>query len=316
MTAQVDPGAVRVGVSSCLLGQEVRWDGRHEHAAHLTDVLGDRVRWVPVCPELDIGLGVPREPIHLRAGPGDVRLVGVDSGEEHTTAMRVYAERRIGELEHAGLDGYVLKTRSPSCGPGDVPVHDPAGDAVVGHDRGRFAAVLTEAIPDLPVTGEDRLAAADVRDRFLERVCVRHRWRRWLEDPPTPDRLLTFHTRHEMQVLAHSPDAHARLGALVTRAGERDVSDLTRTYRRVLHGALDEPTTRDRHAVVLQHLADISGVTDPALHDAVDGYADGAIPWAEVAGSLRDTAPRAPARLGAQTYLDPLAEVGLTPTSW
>lgn len=317
MTREGDPDpAVRVGVSSCLLGEEVRYDGRHKREPYLTEVLGGRVRFVPVCPELDIGLGVPREPIHLLAGPGDVRLVGVDSGDDHTVSMRTYGERRVDELRRAGLDGYVLKSRSPSCGPGDVPVHDAVSGEVVDHVRGRFAAVLVDRIPDLPVTGEDRLADAAERDRFLERLCVRHRWRRCLGDDPSLDGLADMHARHELQVHAHSPDAHRELVALVGGAGRTDLDVVAGTYRRVLHGALDEPTTRDRHVEVLRHLVGMLDDGDPDLQEAVDGYAAGRTGWPDVAERLRRTAPRAPLRFGAQTYLDPLAEVGLTPTSW
>lgn len=317
MTREGDPdAAVRVGVSSCLLGEEVRYDGRHKREPYLTEVLGGRVRFVPVCPELDIGLGVPREPIHLLAGPGDVRLVGVDSGDDHTVPMRTYGERRVDELRRAGLDGYVLKSRSPSCGLGDVPVHDAASGEVTDHDRGRFAAVLVDRIPDLPVTGEDRLADAAERDRFLERLCVRHRWRRWLDGEPTLEGLADLHARHEMQVRAHSPDAHRELGALVDRAGQEDLDTVTRIYRRILHGALDEPTTRDRHVAVMHRLAGVLGDLDAGLRDAIDGYASGDFGWPTIAERLRRAASQAPPWFGGQTYLDPLTEIGLSPTSW
>lgn len=316
MTREGDPdAAVRVGVSSCLLGEEVRYDGRHKREPYLTEVLGDRVRFVPVCPELDIGLGVPREPIHLLAGAGDVRLVGVDSGNDHTVPMRAYGERRVDELRRAGLDGYVLKSRSPSCGLGDVPVHDATNGEVVDHDRGRFAAVLVDRIPDLPVTGEDGLADAAERDRFLGRLCVRHRWRRWLGVEPTLEGLADLHGRHEMQVRAHSPDAHRELAAIVHGARSADLDDVTRTYRRVLHGALDEPPTHERHVEVLRHLTGMLDDGDAGLQEAVDGYAARRTGWSTVAAGLRRVAQTQPA-FGAQTYLDPLAELGLIPVSW
>lgn len=309
------PSAVRVGVSSCLLGEEVRYDGGHKHRPFLTDVLGDRVRWIPVCPELDIGLGVPREAIHLLAGPGDVRLVGVRSGTDHSAVMRTYAERRVAQLERAGLDGYVLKSRSPSCGLDGVPLHDPDSGAVIGHDRGRFAAALLERCPDLPVVEEDQLEAPDVRDRFLERACVRHRWRNGPGDDPAAA-LAGFHARHEMQVLAHSPAAHQELGAIVSRLGDDGPQGPSGAYRRVLHGALDQPTTRERHVHVMERLVAMLAGPDPQLRDAIDAYASGATSWPQVAGGLRTLAPQAPPRFASQTYLDPLAEVGMAPTSW
>lgn len=312
--SDVDPSAVRLGVSSCLLGEEVRYDGGHKHRPFLTDVLGERVRWIPVCPELDIGLGVPREPILLHAGPGDVRLVGVRTGTDHSAVMRTYAERRVAQLERAGLDGYVLKSRSPSCGLDGVPLHDPDSGAVIGHDRGRFAAALLERCPDLPVVEEDQLETSDTRDRFLERVCVRHRWRHGPGDGPAAA-LARFHERHELQVLAHSPAAHQELDAIVSELDD-DSLHASEAYRRVLHRALDQPTTRERHVRVMEHLVGMLEGPGTQVRDAIDAYAADSTSWRQVAARLRAAAPQAPPRFASQTYLDPLAEVGMAPASW
>lgn len=161
---------LRLGVSACLLGEHVRWNGGHKRDALLVDVLGRSVEWVPVCPEVELGLGVPRDPIRLVGHADHPRLVVERTGEDLTEPMQRYAAARIRDLERLGLDGYVLKARSPSCGVIDVAVH-PTTDAPpspVG--RGLFAAELARRMPDLPIEEEERLADPDVRERFLERA--------------------------------------------------------------------------------------------------------------------------------------------------
>jgi uncharacterized protein YbbK (DUF523 family) len=167
----------RIGVSSCLLGERVRYDGEHKRAAWL-EALTPQVEWVPVCPEVEIGMGTPREPIHLVARPDGVvsmdqrvRLVGVTSGEDWTARMHDWARDRARALAALDLSGYVFKARSPSCGIDGVVVH--AGDAE-RQGRGLFAQALIEALPDLPVTDEASLIDEAARRRFLERVLQHH----------------------------------------------------------------------------------------------------------------------------------------------
>jgi uncharacterized protein YbbK (DUF523 family) len=165
----------RVGISRCLLGDQVRYDGGHKHEPSLIDTLGPQLEWVPVCPELEVGMGVPREPIQLAASASDsrARLVGVESGADWTDRMQAWAAARIATLETLGLSGFVLKARSPSCGPHDVPVRNGEPSA------GMFAAALIEAIPRLPVDDEERLRDAEARAVFLRRVIAYHRgWHR------------------------------------------------------------------------------------------------------------------------------------------
>jgi uncharacterized protein YbbK (DUF523 family) len=154
----------RVGISRCLLGDEVRYDGGHKLEPTLIDQLGDVVEWVPVCPEVEVGMGVPREPIQLILRSGTLRLAGVESGIDWTDRMQSWAARRIDELHRLQLSGFVLKARSPSCGLRDVLVRGAESS------RGMFAAALTEAMPTLPVADEDQLRDAVVRSDFLDRV--------------------------------------------------------------------------------------------------------------------------------------------------
>ncbi len=168
----------RVGISRCLLGDAVRYDGTHKRDAVLVDTLSRHVEWVPVCPEVEIGMGTPREPIGLVAhahgvpsAGARVRLVGLSTGEDWTGRMQAWAHERLKALVPLGLSGYVFKARSPSCGIHGVPVQ--AGDMErVG--RGLFAQVLIAAMPDLPVADEEELTHTAGRDDFLGRVRAYH----------------------------------------------------------------------------------------------------------------------------------------------
>jgi uncharacterized protein YbbK (DUF523 family)/uncharacterized protein YbgA (DUF1722 family) len=245
------PPRIRLGVSACLLGESVRYDGGHKRDAFLTDVLGPHVEWVPVCPEVELGLGVPRPTLRLTGRPAAPRLVEDASGEDLTARMWQYAEARVVELERLALDGYVLKRSSPSCGLFGVPVYrEPGTRGAAG--RGLFAAALVERLPMLPVEEEGRLADGALRERFIERVFAMARWRAFRAERPRARDLVAFHAAQKYAVLAHSPLHYTRLGRLVARAGRVPALD---EYGRLLMEALAVRATRGRHANVLQHLA-------------------------------------------------------------
>jgi uncharacterized protein YbbK (DUF523 family) len=168
---------LRIGISACLLGERVRYDGGHRRDAALVEALGAVATLVPVCPEVEIGLGTPREPIRLERRGGALRLVAPGSGADHTDAMRRYSARRLEDLAALDLSGFVLKARSPSCGLESVPVHEESGPADLppGSGRGLFAEALLARFPDLPVEEEGRLADPDARARFIERVLAHRR---------------------------------------------------------------------------------------------------------------------------------------------
>lgn len=159
----------RIGISACLVGDEVRFDGGHKRAASLIAALSPEVEWVRVCPEVELGLGVPREPVQLVRMPRGTRMIAVQTRIDHTDAMGEYAARRVAQLASANLSGYVLKAKSPSCGLHDVSVHDDAG-AMTATGTGLFAAALRAALPELPVEDELRLEDPGAREAFLSRV--------------------------------------------------------------------------------------------------------------------------------------------------
>jgi len=167
------PDRIRLGISSCLLGECVRYDGGHKHDAYLTDTLGQCVQWVPVCPEVECGLPVPREAMQLEGDPASPRLVVIRTRVDHTERMRAWAQRRVEELAAEGLSGFVFKANSPSCGRECVPVYDARGMAQeIG--VGLFARAFIERFPLLPVEDDLRLHAPALRENFIERISRGH----------------------------------------------------------------------------------------------------------------------------------------------
>jgi len=248
------PDKIRLGVSACLLGEPVRYDGGHKRDLFLTGTLADYVEWVPVCPEVELGLGVPREAIRLVGRPEAPRFVRERTGEDLTPRMRRYAEDRVRQLAALELDGYVLKRASPSCGLFRVRVYRDGG-VPSGDGRGVFAAALVERLPMLPVEEEGRLADPALRENFVERVFAMARWRAFVAGHPRPRALVAFHTAQKFAVLAHSAEQYARLGRLVAKAGHSLAREVVDEYGRGLMTALSVRTSRGRHANVLQHLA-------------------------------------------------------------
>jgi uncharacterized protein YbgA (DUF1722 family)/uncharacterized protein YbbK (DUF523 family) len=313
---------IRIGVSSCLLGKEVRYDGQHKRDEWLTEVLAPFVEWVSVCPELELGLGVPREPIRLVARPGEAgaapRLVAERSGADHTEAMQAYAERRVAELARADLDGYVTKKGSPSCGMERVKVHAPArapGARSSGPPRrdgvGAYARVLMDRLPLLPVEEEGRLRDPALRESFVERIFAHARWKAALAGGMTRGKLVAFHTAHKLALLAHSPAAYRRLGALVGKLGKGSIAGPVAEYGAGFMEALRVPATRGRHLNVLQHMAGyfraaLAPEDRKELEAIVADYGKGLVPLVVPLTLLRHHVRRQEVEyLAGQTYLDP-----------
>lgn len=162
-------GRPRVGISMCLLGERVRYDGGHKADERATGVLSEIFEWAPVCPEVDVGMGTPREPVRLELRGAQVRLVGVESGRDWSASMAAYAERQVAELAALPIHGFLLKADSPSCGFDGVRLHEEAG-AARPDGVGAFAAVLRAVLPELPIEDESHLADPARLQRFIERV--------------------------------------------------------------------------------------------------------------------------------------------------
>ncbi|HYV20492.1 MAG TPA: DUF523 and DUF1722 domain-containing protein [Verrucomicrobiae bacterium] len=307
--SQARPDRFRVGISSCLLGQEVRWNGAHKRDAWLVETLGPFVEWVPVCPELEIGLGVPREPIRLEGNPGAPRLVGRESGADLTDRMEAFAARRVEALAALDLCGYVLKSDSPTCGMERVKVHGTAG----GRPKpgiGLFARTLMDRLPLLPIEEEGRLHDPGLRESFIERVFAFRRLRDLLASRPAAGRLVEFHARHKLQLMAHDPEGARRLGRIVAGAHGAG-GDAAGRYAVSFMETLKRRATPSRHANVLQHMLGYLKRTLDAgdkqeILEAIDEMRLGRLPLVVPLALLRHHLRRHDVRyLLEQVYLNP-----------
>jgi uncharacterized protein YbgA (DUF1722 family)/uncharacterized protein YbbK (DUF523 family) len=299
---------LRIGVSSCLLGREVRYDGGHKHDRFLTDVLGRHVRWVPVCPELELGLGVPREAIRLEGPASEPSLVGVRSRVDHTEAMRAYARRRVRQLADLDLHGYVLKKDSPSCGMERVRLY---GSAVTRDGVGLFARALIEHAPLLPIEEEGRLNDPRIRENWIERVFAYRRFRDVALARFSRKAVVEFHTIHKFQLLAHGTAPYQALGRLVARIATFAPRAFLDAYGEAFMHALRTRATPARHINVLQHLAgffkdQLSSGEKKELAEVFADYREGIVPLVVPITLVRHHAAKHRAEyVLAQTYLSP-----------
>lgn len=244
---------LRLGISRCLLGDGVRYDGGHKRDAFLVEVLGPYVEWVPVCPEVEAGLGTPRESMRLVGTPEDTRLVTIRTKIDQTDSLVHWAETRVQELGTLHLSGYVFKKDSPSCGMERVRIFNSHGMPAT-RGVGLFARAFLEQFPLTPVEEEGRLCDPVLRDNFIERVFAYHRWLTLLQDGLTRQKLVQFHTVHKYLLLAHSPEHYRTLGALVAEPQRMTPRQLGVRYGPLFMEALAKKATVRKHVNVLQHL--------------------------------------------------------------
>lgn len=304
--------AIRIGVSSCLLGQKVRYDGGHKRNDFVVEGLGARVDFVPVCPEVELGLGTPRATLRLIRQGDDVRLI-MAGGHDYTAAMRTYARRRVEQLKDDGLSGYVLKKDSPSCGMTRVKVYEETGiPAKTG--RGVYAEALLARWPHLPVEEEGRLQDEALRENFLERVLAYHRLQQMFGGRWTIGQLVAFHTAHKLAVLAHSTEGYRRLGRLVADAKSMGRAELRDAYTSEFMQSMTLLATPKKHANVLMHMLgyfrdSIDAGDRKELLDAIERFRTGRIPRLVPLTLVRHHVRRCEvAYLAGQTYL---SEAGL-----
>ncbi len=301
---------IRLGISSCLVGHEVRYDGGHKRDRFLTDTLGRFVEWVPVCPEMEAGFGTPREAMRLVDDHGRLRLVTVGSGVDLTERLQQTVRVRVDRLAREDLCGYVLKKNSPSCGMERVKVYNGKGMPVRA-GRGLFTTALLERYPFLPVEEEGRLSDPRLRENFIERVFAYRRLRTLFEPRWTLDALIRFHTAHKLTLMAHSVNAYQALGQLVARAKSRSPADVRREYTQAFMRALAVNATPRRQTNVLQHMAGyFKSTLDKAAKDelsmAISDYRTGLVPLIVPLTLLRHYVRlHRVSYLAGQTYLDP-----------
>jgi uncharacterized protein YbgA (DUF1722 family)/uncharacterized protein YbbK (DUF523 family) len=304
---------IRIGISACLLGSEVRYDGGHKRDAFLTLELGRFVEWVSVCPEVEVGMGTPRESVRLIADDKGPRMLGHRTSTDWTARMNALAERRANALAKADLSGFVLKSKSPSCGMERVKLYQSAepGARVSRTGTGLFAAALATRLPNLPVEEEGRLTDAGLRENFIERVFAYHRLQTLWSTRWSLGDLVSFHTAHKMSLLAHSTEGYRALGKLVADGKSMPKTDLRQRYEADFMATLKRLATRGRQANVLTHMLGHlrKSLDDKDKHEllaVIEDYRLGMVPLVVPVTLLRHHVRRLDvAYLLGQVYLDP-----------
>lgn len=273
---------IKLGISTCLLGHHVRYDGGHKHDRFLTDTLGKYVQYVPVCPEVECGLGVPRESMRLAGHPAAPRLVTTRTGKDLTEKMVRWARERVRELEKEDLCGFIFKSDSPSSGMERVKVYSAEGPAVK-KGAGLFAKIFMEHFPLLPVEEEGRLHDPLLRENFIERIFALQRWQQCMKQGESRQGLVDFHTRHKLLLLAHSEKHLRRMGRLIAGISALSIRDACRSYQALFLDALSLRGTPRKHANVLQHMMgyfkkQLSADEKKELQETIDRYREELVP--------------------------------------
>ena len=274
---------IKLGISGCLLGEKVRYDGGHRLDPFLTNTLGQFVEYVPVCPEVECGLGVPREAMRLEGDPDSPRLVTIRTKRDMTDRMTQRALERVVELEKENLCGFIFKSNSPSSGMERVKVYDTRGMSTQ-RGVGIFARVFMEHFQLLPVEDEGRLHHPNLRDNFIERIFTLKRWREILTKKENRGNVAGFHTKHKLLILSHSPRRYQLMGELVAQAKDLPLKELYWQYQTLLMESLKLKATPQKNANVLQHMTgyfkeQLSSDEKQELLEVIDHYRKEYIPF-------------------------------------
>jgi uncharacterized protein YbgA (DUF1722 family)/uncharacterized protein YbbK (DUF523 family) len=273
---------IKLGISACLLGQKVRYDGGHSHDPFLTDTLGQYVEYVPVCPEVECGLGVPREALRLVGKPDSPHLVTLHTNQDFRGRMVKWAKKRLFELEKEGLFGFIFKSNSPSSGMEKVKVYNEKGMPPKKRS-GIFAGIFMERFPLVPVEDEGRLHDPELRENFIERIFVLKGWREMLEKKRSMENLAEFHTRQRLMALSHSQKHHRLMENVVDEAKELSIKERYGAYETLLLDALKLKTTPKKNGNVLKHIMrylkkQLLPEEKQEVHDIIEEYRKGCMP--------------------------------------
>jgi uncharacterized protein YbgA (DUF1722 family)/uncharacterized protein YbbK (DUF523 family) len=273
---------IKVGISTCLLGENVRYDGGHKLDRFLTDTLGRYVQYVPVCPEVECGFGIPREALRLVGNPESPRLVTSRTHQDYTERMEQWAKGRVIDLEGVGLCGFIFKSNSPSSGMERVKVYGGKG-MPVKKGRGIFARIFMEHFPLIPVEDEGRLHDPTLRENFIERIFALTRWREILSRKRTVGNLVEFHTKHKLLLLSHSEKHYRIMGKLVAAGKQISIGELYAEYEALLMEALKLKATPRKNTNVLTHMMgyfkrQLTSDEKRELLEIIQQYREGYIP--------------------------------------
>ena len=273
---------IKLGISACLLGENVRYDGGHKLDRFLTDTLGRYVEYVPVCPEVECGLPIPRESMHLEGDPDSPRLVTIRTKQDMTDRMVRWAWKRVEELDKEDLCGFIFKSDSPSSGMERIRVYYEKG-MPVKKGVGIFAKIFMDQFPLLPVEDEGRIHDPKLRDNFIERIFALKRWREILSKKDSRGNVVDFHTRHKLLILSHSPKHYQMMGKLVAQAKDLSLKQLYQEYQTLLIESLYLKTSPKKNSNVLQHMLgyfkeQLCSDEKKELLEVIDHYREGYIP--------------------------------------
>ena len=278
-----DGHQIKIGISACLLGGKVRWDGNHKQDRFLTDTLGKYVEYAPVCPEMECGMGAPREPVRLVGDPSSPRLMTVRTHKDLTAKMQRWAEVRLQELESEGLSGYIFKSGSPSSGMARVKVFSEDGKKFTKKGSGVFARMFMDHFPQIPVEDDGRLHDMKIRENFIERVFTFKKWRDTRNTGKSPGALVAFHTRQKLLILSHSEKHYREMGRLVATVKHIEIEDLFDRYETQLMEAMKLSSTIKKHVNVMQHIMGyfkklLSPDEKAELMEIIDAYRQESLP--------------------------------------
>jgi uncharacterized protein YbgA (DUF1722 family)/uncharacterized protein YbbK (DUF523 family) len=304
---------LKIGISACLLGNPVRFNGGHKESRLCSETLSRYFQFVPVCPEVGIGLGTPREAIRLVGDPARPRAVGsIHRERDVSDALTAFGQRTAEQLDD--ICGYILMQKSPSCGMERVKVYQDNGNPVPGGGRGLFAAALMQARPDLPVEEDGRLNDPVLRENFITRVFAYAEWQRLQQAGLTRRALYTFHARYKYQLMATCRPQYQALGRLLAGSSQHPLEEFAPRYFSQLMDALKHTASRGSHSNVLQHLSgylkrDLSRDDKLELQQVIDQYRLGIVPLVVPLTLLKHHFRRHPDDyIASQAYLQPHPE--------
>lgn len=301
---------IKVGISSCLLGQEVRYDGTHKHFRLATDSLARYFDFVPECPEVGVGMSIPRKPIRLVGEVDKPNAVAVhDETLDYTAELTRYGKLKA--QQHTDLSGYIFMKNSPSCGLFRVKVYQENGYPAATPGRGLYARAFTDAHPLLPVEESGRLCDPTLRENFVTRVFAYANWQALTKEGLTPKRLTDFHARYKYVLMAHSPLKYAELGRMLADAGNQNIDKLGERYFSALMTTLGSLASRKTHTNVLMHLQGylkkkISAPEKAELANIIEQYRTAQLPLVVPVTLLRHHFNNHPdPYIAQQAYLQP-----------